>query len=219
MQIVALRIALVALWLGFIAYAFLGGPPETQDPAQLAASLADLALGRGEPLVVALFNWMGLIPLAYLFLLVPDAHGEKLPAWPFAVAAFAVGAFALLPYCIFRRPHGVWPHTKAAGRVVRLFDSRWFALAVMVGVAGLFWFGLTQGNWAAFAGQWRTSRFVHVMGLDFLVSTALLPLLIGDDLRRRSVKRTWPLWMACALPLFGPLLYLVLRPSLPARAV
>ncbi|BAC88202.1 hypothetical protein [Gloeobacter violaceus] len=219
MPMVAVRIALAALWLGFVAYAFLGGPPETRSPLQQAASLADLALGRGEPLSVALFNLMGLIPLAYLFLLVPDAHGEKLPAWPFAVASFAVGAFALLPYLICRRPHGVWPHIPPAGRAARLFDSRWFALAVMAGVAGLFWFGLTQGNWAAFAEQWRTSRFVHVMGLDFLVSTALLPLLIGDDLRRRSVKRTWPLWIACALPLFGPLLYLVLRPSLPARAV
>ncbi|AGY59068.1 hypothetical protein [Gloeobacter kilaueensis] len=211
------RLLLGLVWIAFGIYAFFLAPAETQTPQQLVQSLTALALGQGEPLVVSLFNLMGLIPLLYLFLLIPDGHGQKLPAWPFGLAAFAVGAFALLPYLILRQPHHNWPTRKPAGWLVRIFDSRWLVLLTAVGIGWFFYNGLTHGDWAAFAAQWHASRFVHVMSLDFVVSTALLPVLIPDDLYRRNSKQIWPLWLAAAVPLVGPIAYLLWRPSLFPR--
>jgi hypothetical protein len=60
-----------------------------------------------------------------------DGDGQKLRAWPFAAASMAVGAFAILPYLIFKTPHEDWSGTKTVG--LRIWDWRgWGA----IGLAG-----------------------------------------------------------------------------------
>ncbi len=92
------KITFGLLWLGFIVYAFLFAPPEQPDTFQL---IKNLSIGQWQginPLVIALFNLMGIWPLIYSAVVLIDGRGQKISAWLFAVASFAVGAFALLPY-------------------------------------------------------------------------------------------------------------------------
>jgi len=77
-------------------------------------------------------------------------------------------------------------------------------------------FGISQGDWADFSQQWQTSRFIHVMSLDFCLLCLLFPALLKDDMQRRGITQPLVFWIVALIPLFGPLAYLSLRPSLPA---
>ena len=55
------------------------------------------------------------------------------------------------------------------------------------------------------------------MSLDFLMLSALFPVLAKDDLARRG-GATW-LWSLSFVPLVGALAYLCLRPTLDLAAV
>ncbi len=211
------KIALALLWLAFTTYAF--GFAPTANPADPGGMNEIVALiqGKGEPLILALFNVMGLIPVLYLFLLIPDGHGQKLPAWPFGILMFAIGAFVLIPYLVFRKPHSEWPQPKKAGLAVRIFDVRWLALFFVALTVGTLANGVIHGNWSIFIEQWQQSRFINVMSFDFVLSSLLLGILIPDDLKRRGVKDS-PFQWSGALPLVGPMVYLVLRPDLPRES-
>jgi hypothetical protein len=214
MPLSAQRVVLGALWLAFVAYAFFLAPaPNPADPLALAEIQAFIA-GKADPSLLALFNVMGLLPVLYLFLLIPDGHGQKVPAWPFGVSMFAVGAFALVPYLILRRPHADWPQPKRPGPAVRLFDSRWAALAGALLTAGVLGYGLWAGDGAVFAERWSRSRFVQTMSLDFGLCCVLYAALLGDDMRRRKIEDPRWFWAASLVPLLGPIVYLVVRPPL-----
>lgn len=210
MKFSRVQLFLTAVWIGFVVYAFGFAPPEGADTFKLIESLIRL---EGNPALVAVFNLMGLVPLLYWFLLIPDSHGQKLPAWPFGLGMLAVGAFALLPYLILRRPHDDWPDRKT-GWAVRVFDSRWLALPVVLGILGLIVWGIGAGDWDAYWEQWRTVRFVHVMTLDFVLLSLLLPFLLADDMRRRGLNSVQQFWAVSLLPLLGTMVYVLVRPSL-----
>lgn len=206
-----------SLWLGFILYAFLLAPPD--DPQTLPL-IQDLATGNWDginPLVVALFNVLGLLPVAYASFLLPDGHGQRIRAFPFALAAFAVGAFALLPYLALRQPNPTAPNPKST--LLKLLDTRWTGALVSLGIVTLLLYGTTQGNWSDFWQQWQTSRFVHVMSLDFVLTCLLVPALLGDDLVRRGIQNRRLFWAIALLPLLGLLVYLPLRPPSPGAAL
>lgn len=77
------KIAFWLLWVGFIAYAFLLAPPNQPGTPEL---IKNLSTGQWEginPLVVSLFNIMGVWPMIYSCLLFIDGT-QKIPAWPFA---------------------------------------------------------------------------------------------------------------------------------------
>ncbi|MEO0407127.1 MAG: DUF2834 domain-containing protein [Cyanobacteria bacterium P01_A01_bin.135] len=198
-----------ALWVGLIVYAFLFAPPDQPDTLSL---IQDLSLGNWSginPLIVALFNLMGVWPLLYSSLVIVDGRSQSVPAWPFAAASFAVGAFALLPYLALRRPNRTF-----AGQLtwqLRLLDSRWLGVLAAIAVVALASHGL-GGDWGDFVQQWQSSRFIHVMSLDFVLLCLLVPALLGDDMARRGASRWF--WLAAALPMLGLALYLCLRPSL-----
>jgi hypothetical protein len=200
------------LWIGLVAYAFLAAPPNQPDTLTL---IQNLSIGRWEginPLIVALFNLMGIWPMIYSCLLFIDGRGQKIPAWPFAVVSFGVGAFALLPYLALRQPNARFPGQKNV--FLKLLDSRWTGVALTIGTASLVTYGLVAGAWGDFVQQWQTSRFIHVMSLDFCLLCLLFPALLGDDLARRDTQKSWIFWFVALVPLFGPLTYLSIRPPL-----
>jgi hypothetical protein len=205
-------IAFGLLWMGFSAYAFLLAPPNQPDTFTL---IQNLSTGRWEginPLVIALFNIMGILPMLYACLLFIDGRGQKLPAWLFASASFGVGAFALLPYLALRKPNPTFVGEKNA--LLKLLDSRWTALALSVGAIALLIYGLTTGDWSDFVQQWQSDRFIHVMSLDFCLLCLLFPALIGDDMARRGLQDKRIFWAVALVPLLGAIAYLVLRPPL-----
>jgi hypothetical protein len=198
--------------LGFLAYAFGFAPPDDPGTMDLIVRLSSGQFAGVNPLVVNLFNIMGVLPLMYCCLLYSDGRGQKLPAWAFSAGSFGLGAFALMPYLIFRKDNPGFVGTK--NWVIRLWDSRWTAVVIAALAMSLLVTGLTQGDWADFVRQWQTSRFIHVMSLDFCLLSSLVPTLLVDDMARRGLSDRRIFWAVALVPLFGPLVYLVLRPSI-----
>lgn len=207
------KIGFSALWLGFVLYAFFLSPPDQPDTLDLIQKVALGQFAGVNPLIVALFNLMGILPMLYACVLLADGRGQKLPASPFVALTFGLGAFALLPYLAFRQPNPVFPG--ARDRLLRFLDSRWLAIGLTLMTIGLLAYGLSQGDWADFAQQWQTSRFIHVMSLDFCLLTLLFPAIVPDDMARRQFFQPRLLWLVNVVPLLGPLAYLILRPPLP----
>jgi len=206
------KIAFGLLWLGFTTYAFFLAPPEQPGTFELIKNLSTGQWQGINPLVVALFNIMGVIPIIYSAVLFIDGRGQKIPAWLFAIPSFAVGAFAILPYLALREPNKQFTGKKDF--FIKLLDSRFTGIALTLGTIILVGYGLQGGDWGNFVQQWQTSRFIHVMSLDFCVLCLIFPALVGDDIARRQVKNPQLLWLISFIPLFGSLIYLTVRPPL-----
>jgi len=208
----AKRISFWLLWLGLIAYAFLFAPPDRPDTLLLIQNLSTGNWDGINPLVIALFNIMGILPIVYACFLLIDGRGQTVRAFPFVIGSFAVGAFALLPYLALRQPNSSF-QGEATG-LIRLVDARWTGRAIALAALGLLTYGITQGNWADFVQQWQTSRFIHVMSLDFCLLCLLIPALLGDDMERRGLKDNGLFWAIALTPLLGTLAYLSTRTAL-----
>ncbi len=207
------KIGFGLLWVGLLVYAFLLAPPNQPDTVEL---IKNLSTGKWEginPLIISLFNIMGVWPLIYSGLLFIDGREQKIPAWLFATGSFGVGAFALLPYLALRQPNQQFTGSKDI--LLKLMDSRWLGVVLTLGSLALLSFGLLNGDWRDFIQQWQTNRFIHVMSLDFCLLCLLFPALLGDDMARRGLKNPALFWGVALLPLIGSSLYLCVRPPLP----
>ncbi|MBD2494655.1 DUF2834 domain-containing protein [Nostoc sp. FACHB-280] len=207
------QVSLFSLWVGFVVYAFFLAPPDQPDTFEL---IKKLSIGQWQginPLIISLFNIMGVWPLIYSAVVFTDGRCQKIPAWPFATASFGVGAFALLPYLFLRKPNQEFFGKKTI--FIKLLDSRVTGIILTVIASILVGYGVQSGNWQDFIQQWQTNRFIHVMSLDFCMLCILFPVLLGDDMARRGWKNHQIFWLIALVPLFGPLIYLCLRPALP----
>jgi hypothetical protein len=204
------KIALTLLWIGFVAYAFLLAPPDQPDTFDLIKNLSTLKTEGINPLIVALFNIMGVFPMIYSCVTFLDGRGQKIPAWLFTLGSFGVGAFAILPYLIFRQSNPTFVGQK--NWFLSILDSRITGAFIAIAGLGLFIYGVTQGDWSDFVHQWQTRRFIHVMSLDFCMLCVLFPFLLKDDMTRRGLTNSTLFWTISLIPFFGALTYLVLRP-------
>ncbi len=205
-------IILALLWLGFILYAFVFAPPDQPDTLELITKLSTGQWTGINPLIIALFNIMGVWPIIYTSLMLVDGREQKIPAWPFAAFSFAVGAFAIFPYLIFRRRNTSFTGEK--NWLIKLWDSRFLGAVTFLGGLTLMVYGLSQGDWGDFLTQWQSSRFINVMSLDFCMLTLLAPILIKDDMEKRGLKNPLLFWIVSLIPLLGPAAYIIFRPSL-----
>lgn len=210
------RIGFIVLWLGFVTYAFFLAPPEQPNTFEL---IKNLSTGRWDginPLIISLFNIMGVFPMIYSCLLFIDGRAQKISVAPFAIASFGVGAFALLPYLFLREPNTEFPGDK--NWLIKILDSRITGILLFISTVILVSYGLINRDWGDFIGQWQTNRFIHVMSLDFCLLCLLFPALLGDDMARRGINNTALFWITALIPLFGSLLYLSVRSPLPDNA-
>lgn len=208
------RIIFWAIWLLFIVYATIFAPP---DQSNSLALITQLSTGKWQdinPYVVALFNIMGVWPILYGSVMLTDGQRQTVRAWPFLVGSFAVGAFAILPYLALRTPN--LNHPIQQSWILAIANSRWLGVIVFASVLGLLGYAITQGSWADFIQQWQSSRFIHVMSLDFCLLCLLFPTLLKDDWASRGLERSWLYWLVLFTPLIGPACYLVFRPPLVA---
>ena len=207
------RFLLLLLWLGFVVYSFGFAPPDHPDTLDLIRRLSTGSWDGINPAIVALFNLMGIWPMIYACLALIDGQGQPIPAWPFVVGAFGLGAFLLLPYLVLRRPNSTFLPPKS--KLLALVDARWLGGSLLAASFVLIGYGLYAGDWGDFVQQWQTSRFIHVMSLDFCLLWLLVPSLLGDDMARRGLKDARLFGLVSAIPLLGAAAYLAFRPSLP----
>jgi hypothetical protein len=210
------KILFGGLWLGLVIYAFGFAPPNQPDTFELIQKLSTGQWQGINPLVISLFNIMGVWPMIYACLLLLDGRGQKIPAGLFVGASFGVGAFALLPYFALRQPNPSFTGEKTA--LLKLLDSRWTGALLAAGTIALLAYGLLAGDWSDFAQQWRTDRFIHVMSLDFVLLCLLFPAVLGDDMARRGLQNQRIFWAVSLVPLLGAVAYLTGRPPIPTAA-
>ncbi len=165
------RMLYALLWLGLVGYWLLLSPPA---PPDLLGELVVLALAdsaRVDPIAIAVFNLLGVLPTAFLAILLFDT-GRPSPG-PFALGAYFLGGIILLPYLAFR-DFGA-PLDPVPGRLVRVVGSRtagWILLAITLVLVG---FAVVAGSPADFADQLAGSKFIAVMSADLIALTIALP--------------------------------------------
>lgn len=206
------KISLSLIWLTFVIYAFIFAPPNNPDTLDLIKNLSTGNLTGINAYIIALFNLMGILPAMYGCFLFADGRGQKIPAWLFLSASFFLGAFALIPYLILRENNQTFVGQK--NWLIKFNDSRILGLFLTITAIILLIFGISQGNWQDFILQWKTSRFINVMSLDFCLLSLLFTFLLKDDLVRRNMNNN-QLWLISFIPLFGTLIYLCFRQPLP----
>lgn len=173
------RVASGGLWLALLGIAFFTAPPAAPDTgAQITQMLTGQLAGLNVSLF-ALFNLMGVWPLAMAIALRTDRPWWK---WPFIAGSFALGAFVLLPYFVLR-PWGD-PRVEPTSIPGRFLASRWLLLALAIGglaFGALFFVGDLQG----FAVLWKTQQFPYVMSFDFVAMSLAAGLLGLERLTTR----------------------------------
>ncbi|MGL5510401.1 MAG: DUF2834 domain-containing protein, partial [Microcoleaceae cyanobacterium] len=116
------KIIFGGIWLGFLLYATFFAPPDQPDTLELIKNLSTGNLTGINPLIISLFNLMGIWPIIYTCVLLADGRGQKIRAGIFVALSYAVGAFAILPYLALRQPNREFIGEK--NLLIKIFDSR-----------------------------------------------------------------------------------------------
>lgn len=208
------KIALWLLWAGFIGYIiFLAPPLHLQETVTLLKNMLTLAWTQVNPVILSIFALIGIWIFIYSCLLFFDGRMQKFPFWIFAVASLGSGVIGLIPYLALRDTNQEF--TGAKDGFLNLLDSRNTAIVLTVFTIGVVAFGVLAGDWADFAQQFLSDRFINGMSLAFCLFAVLFPTILGDDMARRGYSSDSQLfWLIALIPLFGPLAYLCWRPPL-----
>lgn len=188
-------------WLLLIGYALFLAPGGETDPIMSSVFSGDL--GAIDPLVLAVFNSLGLFPMMFLTILLLNDR-QKWPAWPFALLSFGIGAFALLPYFALGN-RKTDRRLRTPAWLVRFLSSRFWLIVFM-----LFWVGnaltLLQGfSLTAYQDAFFASSLVSVMTVDWFVLWGLSVYTVYHfypHAKRKSLA-----W----IPILGPILVLYLN--------
>ena len=182
-------------------------PPFSPSDLELVIDTTLFRMGSVDPILIAMFNLMGLWPLAYGSIMIKHGKGKTPSPYPFFIASFFTGAFAVLPYIAINKKGNrgivLKPLEKAlTGRV----------LSVAMGLTGisLTAFAVLFGDLGEFIELWSGSMFVYVMTADFLVLTLMFPYMMHLDCRVRKCGKG--IRFLYLLPLLGPMIYLLVRP-------
>ena len=172
----------VGVWLAFVGYAVFLAPPD--DPALTRALVRGTFTGRFagvDASVAAVFSMLGVVPVLASSFVLRDGACRRVPAWPFALGMFVVGAFALVPWLALRclggpRAAGVRP----PGPVRRLLANPSFATGIIVALVALGCWALAAGHAGAYAKAFRTTSMVNVMTVDLALCAALVAYLVEE---------------------------------------
>ena len=217
------RLGLVALWLGLGSVAALVAPKGTADfDAGLVTTLVSAPFsGAVNPIFEALFNSLGVVPAVYAALLLPGAKDQpRIPTVPPLAASFALGFFALGPYLIAREPRTEPVARSSLGWATRtIFESKVFAGFNAAFAAFLITYAaanFTSDAAEAFVAMWRDqSALACVSSCDLAVLSIAMYGALAEDMRRRGCYDGAKAAAFCAVPVLGPCVYLLTRPSLP----
>ncbi|WP_157272691.1 hypothetical protein [Paenibacillus daejeonensis] len=189
-------------WLVFVSYALILAPGGRggEDPHLLPL----LTLSDEHPLLLAVFSLLGLFPMAYAALLLRE-DSARVPAWPFSLAAFGLGAFALIPYYIVNRSLAPEVQPRVPTPIASVIKSRTYLIAVSLLTLVVAGYGLGAGRLSELTDAMTTSQFVHVMTIDLVVLWLFSIYCIRRDARRNGASPRLA-WLGL-LPIIGLCLY------------
>jgi hypothetical protein len=211
------KVVLWLVWVGFIAYILFLAPPVQADTLTLLKNLLTGQWTKINPVILSLFSLVGIWLQIYSCLMFFDGRMQKIPAWPFLLAAVGSGVIGLIPYLALREPNQSFSGSKDA--LLKLVDSRWTGVILSLSTIVLLAYGLLAGDWAGFIQQFQTSRFINGMTIAFCIFCLLFPAILGDDMARRGVTNSQAFWAVALIPLIGSLAYLCLRPPVSESTV
>lgn len=196
------------VWILLILYAVYWAPGNGANnpifPELLNGNIGDI-----DPLVLAVFNSLGIFPLVFLTILLLNDRW-RWPAWPFTLLSFGIGAFSLLPYFAFgfRKPE---KNLRTPRWLYRFLRSRFWLIVLIV-----MWVGngltLLQGfSFADYVDSFFAASLVSTMTVDWFV-------LYG--LSVYTLYRLYPTARYKALawiPIIGPVFVLLINRELTER--
>ncbi|CAI5476688.1 unnamed protein product [Closterium sp. Yama58-4] len=219
------------LWAGLIAYGAFLAPHQT--PYRDQYFLEKLLNLRGDDgfvmnqVLVTLWNLMGVMPGIYAATLVPasrtlppPSNRTTIPAWPFLLASFFAGAFALMPFFALWTPgKAAVPTEEERGKVgLRVLESKITSALLLLAASGLVISAATapSADWLEFLQYFQESLMIHVTSMDFVLVNMFLPFWLFNDMAYRNwaPRDSWGVALPF-IPVIGPALYLVVRPGLP----
>lgn len=209
-----MRWILGLVWIAFIAYALLLAPGQSPGSDPIFKEL--ITMQSKEPWLLTVFSWLGIFPAVYACMLLrTSVKGRgRVPAWPFVILSFGLGAFALLPYYAWSSSanrasgygnlHFGRQRESGIGRVAAHKLTHVVLLLLTLGTA---FYAVTQGHPDVYMEAFNQSAFVHIMTIDFLLLTLLSMIAIYRD---TEVSRRSAAWTAAGIiPIVGPLIYLL----------
>ncbi|KAJ8429179.1 hypothetical protein Cgig2_011783 [Carnegiea gigantea] len=221
-------ILLFLLWAALMYYIFNLAPNQTPSrDLYFVKKLSNLVGDDGfkmNQVLVSLWYVMGLWPIVYSMLLLPSGRSSKsnIPIWPFLTLSFVGGAYVLIPYFILWRPPPPPVEESELSRwPLNFLESKITAGALGAAGLGLMLYACSaNGDWKEFYQYFRESKLVHATSLDFCLLSAFAPFWVYNDMTARKCydKTAWLLPLSI-IPFLGPVLYILLRPSLTTMAV
>lgn len=202
------------VWAGFIAYVlFLAPPLHLPETIALLIKVLTFQWGEVNAIILSIFALVGVWLQIYSCLLFMDGRMQKIPFWVFALASLGSGVIGLIPYLALREPNQEFTGKKDS--FLNLLDSRSTGIILTLFTILVLIYGVFAGNWADYIYQFQSDRFINGMSLAFCLFAVIFPTVLGDDMARRGWLRDSQLfWVIALVPLFGPLLYLCIRPPL-----
>ncbi|KAK0589505.1 hypothetical protein LWI29_015205 [Acer saccharum] len=217
-------ILLFVLWGVLIYYVFNLTPDQT--PSRDMYFLKKLLNLKGDDgfkmneVLVSLWYIMGLWPLVYSMILLPTGRSSKsnIPVWPFLILSCFGGAYALLPYFVlWNPPPSPVEETELSRWPLNFLESKLTAgISLAAGLGLIVYAALAGGDvWQEFYQYFRESKFIQVTSIDFTLLSTFAPFWVYNDMTAQKWydKGSWLLPVS-VVPLLGPALYLLLRPSL-----
>ncbi|MDZ8105269.1 MAG: DUF2834 domain-containing protein [Nostoc sp. DedQUE12a] len=208
------RIVLLFIWLTFVSYTILLAPVDRPDTWSLAWKLLTLRWQELNAIIPTIFCLMGVWPMIYACLMFADGRMQNFRAWPYFIGSNFTGVICLLPYLIFRKSNQAFYGIK--DKWLSLLERRSTGVSLLLITIVLLSYAAIAGNWEDYTQQFFHRAFVHLISLDFCLMCLIFPItsLFDDDMARRGIKDARIFWAVALVPLFGPLIYLCLRPSL-----
>lgn len=186
---------MLLLWILLILYAIFLAPGSGRDEIFHALIRGDFA--DVEPLVVTIFSFLGVFPLLFAAILLPDRRSGS---WPFVLLSMGTGAFSLLPYFYLRGRFKGLEKIVTPVWLMRVASSRSF-IGIIVALFILSLLPLTGGiSLNAYKDAFMHSSLVSVMTVDFLI---LVPLSWYAMKRFRGIPSP-----ISFIPIIGPALLL-----------
>eukprot|EP00240_Pyramimonas_obovata_P015926 CAMPEP_0118928444 /NCGR_PEP_ID=MMETSP1169-20130426/5696_1 /TAXON_ID=36882 /ORGANISM="Pyramimonas obovata, Strain CCMP722" /LENGTH=273 /DNA_ID=CAMNT_0006870419 /DNA_START=24 /DNA_END=845 /DNA_ORIENTATION=- len=216
------RVITGVAWASLVGYAVGFAPKgsEALDMELVSSLIASPYSGEVNYLFESIFNSFAIIPAVYAALLMPGAKDQKpVPAQPFVVGSWALGYFVLGPYLALREIREEPVERSSLGFLTRnVLEAKWNAALLLAFATFLAYSAASHFSpevLADYRNLLSTQALVSVSSADLATLSLMVYFPMVEDMRRRGWEDKTALAAAfTAVPVVGPSLYLLVRPSL-----